>query len=67
MTTIEKLIAKRPWISHIDDERDLDQGIIVTLHKGWCFTADRGCGVYGFDTMKEVIEGTSKDSVYKEA
>lgn len=61
-TTIQ---AKRPWIAHIDDERDIDNGIIATLAPGYTFAADPGCGVRGFDTMTEVQAGTRKQDVVK--
>ena len=55
----------RSWIAYIDDERDLDQGIIVTLKDGWYFRDDPNCGVRGFDTVKEAREGTAKSEVYQ--
>lgn len=61
--TIDNLLATRRWIAHIDDERNIDNGIIVTLAEGWEFVADRGCGVRGFDTMAEVNAGTKKSEV----
>ena len=61
--TLQTLLATRPWIAHIDDERDLEHGIIVTLVDGWDFVADPGCGVYGFDTVAEVKAGTKKSCV----
>ena len=57
------LLAKRPWIAFIDDERDMDNSIIVTLHKGWEFADDKGCGVKGFDTINEVKAATAKSEV----
>lgn len=64
--TPASLQAKRPWIAHIDDERDIDNGIIVTLAPGYTFNADPGCGVRGFDTMTEVRANTRKQDVTKE-
>jgi hypothetical protein len=55
----------RNWIEHIDDERDLDHGIIVTLKHGWFFKDDPNCGVRGFDTVKEAKDGTAKSEVYE--
>lgn len=63
MNAINTLITKRPWIAYIDDERDLDNGIIVTLADGWDFADEPGCGVRGFDTMSEVKAGTLKSCV----
>ena len=55
----------RTWIAYVDDERDLDQGIIVTLKAGWYFKDDPNCGVRGFDTLKEAREGTARSEVYQ--
>lgn len=55
----------RPWIAYVDDERDLDQGLIVTLKTGWFFNDDPNCGVRGFDTIKEAREGTARSEVYQ--
>lgn len=63
MTT---LLSQRNWIAYIDDERDLGNGIIVTLKKGWFFKREQGCGVQGFDTIAEVKSGTAKTAVYSE-
>jgi len=52
------------YISSIDDERNIGNGIIVTLKPNWFFKKDRGCGVRGFDTMQEVESGTSAKEVY---
>jgi hypothetical protein len=61
--TIETLLDTRRWISHIDDERNDGNSIIVTLAKGWDFEDERGCGVRGFDTLAEVKSGTTKARV----
>lgn len=36
-----------------DDERNLDNGIIVTLHYGWSFDNNEHCGLKGFDTIDD--------------
>ena len=64
MKTIDNLLATRSWISHIDDERGDGSSIIVTLAKGWVFDDERDCGVRGFDTIKELRNGTTMSSVY---
>jgi hypothetical protein len=56
-------LRKRNWIEHIDDERNLGNGIIISLRKGWVFESDPSCGVRGFDTVKEAIEETKRDCV----
>lgn len=48
---------------HVDDERNIDNGIIITLEDGWEFLSDPGCGVRGFDTFSEAKAGTSKTEV----
>lgn len=61
--TTENLIDIRRWISHIDDERNIGNSIIVTLADGWEFADEKGCGVRGFDTISELKSGTTKRSV----
>jgi len=63
---MKKIITSRPWIHFIDDEREIGNGIIVTLAKEWYFTNDIGCGVQGFDTISELKKGTNKKSVYQQ-
>ena len=59
----QKLIAQRPWIAHIDDERDIGNSIIVTLKSGWKFKDGEQEGVRGYDTMKDLRQDTSKANV----
>lgn len=61
--TISTLLAQRPWIRYIDDERGDDNSIIVTLAKGYYFADETDCGVRGFDTLSELRSGTTKSSV----
>lgn len=63
--TLSKLLANRPWIFYIDDERDQDNSIIVTLKDGWYFVLENRGGVRGFDTVQEVEIGTRKNEVYR--
>jgi hypothetical protein len=58
MKTLNKMIAERGWIAHIDDERSIGNSIIVTLDEDFVFMDDRSCGVKGFDTVKEAEQGT---------
>ena len=51
-------------IEHWDDERDIGNGIIVTLHLGWSFEQSHE-GVRGFDTVTEAREGTRKKRLYR--
>lgn len=62
---MKKLIDARPWIQHIDDEREIGNGIIVTLANGWFFLKEKGCGVRGFDTISELKKETLKKQVYQ--
>lgn len=41
-------------IEHWDDERSIDNSLIVTLKKGWRFE-EHGEHVRGFDTVKEAM------------
>ncbi|MCB0136635.1 MAG: hypothetical protein KDD75_16135 [Caldilineaceae bacterium] len=43
-----------PLVEHWDDERDIGNGIIVTLRPGHFFYDD--CGVMGFDTLAEALD-----------
>ena len=63
MSAIKKLLASRPWIKYIDDEREIDNGIIVTLANGWCFADEPNCGVRGYDTIAELKADTAKDNI----
>ena len=63
MTSTEKLISQRPWIQFIDDERDIGNSLIVTLHKGWRFKDGEKEGVRGFDMMAELRADTRKSNV----
>ncbi len=51
------------YVSHVDDERELDHGFIVTLKAGYSFADEADCGVRGFDTMREVREAIKKQNV----
>jgi hypothetical protein len=63
--TIQKIIATRPWVAHIDDERGEGNSIIVTLDEDYVWDDEKDCGVRGFETVKEVLQGTSRDSVFR--
>jgi hypothetical protein len=63
--TFEKIIATRPWLAHIDDERNEGNSIIVTLNEDWVWDDEKDCGVRGFDTVKEVERGTRRDCVFR--
>lgn len=54
LKTLQKLIDQRLWIAHIDDERHLGNGIIVTLEEDYVFLDERDCGVRGHDTIRDV-------------
>lgn len=56
--TFKKILDSRLWVAYIDDERDQGNSIIVTLEKDYVFADERDCGVRGFDTVKQVEQGT---------
>lgn len=64
MKTLDK-IAARPWVLHVDDERAIGNGIIITLAEGWYFWTDPGCGTRGFDTAREALTETARNNVYQ--
>ena len=63
MSKTLQAIAAREWVQHVDDERNIDNGIIVMLKEGWEFQLDPGCGTRGFDTPTEAKAGTAKTAV----
>lgn len=67
MSKTSDSIAARPWVKHVDDERSIGNGVIVTLQEGWEFVLDPGCGVRGFDTLREARDGTMQADVRKKA
>lgn len=65
--TLNNLLASRPWIAYIDDERAEGNSIIVTLANGWYFADEFDCGVRGCDTVREVQIYTAKNNVINKA
>jgi hypothetical protein len=63
MKTKSAKLAKRSWIAHIDDERDIGNSIIVTLEEDWIFNDGQGAGVCGFNTIAEMMAGTTKSCI----
>jgi hypothetical protein len=63
--TFLNILATRPWVAHIDDERDEGNSIIVTLDEDWVWDDEKDCGVRGFDTINEVLQGTRRDCVFR--
>ena len=61
--TITKILATRAWVKYIDDERADGSSIIVTLDNDYVFDDERDCGVRGFDTIKELEQGTRFSAV----
>ena len=61
--TLNKILATRPWVRFIDDERGDGNSIIVTLADEYNFADNPGCGVAGYDTVKEVEIATRKDNI----
>lgn len=64
MSKTLEAIRKLPHVAHVDDERGIGNSIIVTLRDAWCFNADPGCGVMGFDTVADAKVGTTRSAVY---
>ena len=64
--TLEK-IESLPWVWFVDDERSDGNSIIITLRNGWYFVDDPGCGVCGFDTVRDAVAGTRKSKVTTKA
>ncbi len=59
----QSLLRQRPWIAHIDDERNQGNSIIVTLANNCHFSDDRHCGVRGYDTLTELKSDTSRANI----
>ena len=58
-------LPKHPLVAHWDDERDIGNGIIVTLRPGYFFYDD--CGVMGFDTVRAAREAARRRSATRSA
>lgn len=56
-------IRALPYVAFVDDEREGDGSIVVTLKDGYEFVEDPGCGVRGFDTVAEARAGCRSTSV----
>lgn len=63
LKTLQKILDNRLWVSHIDDERGDGNSIIVTLSNEFVFSDNPGCGVAGYNTVKEVEFATRWDNI----
>ncbi|KVO15160.1 hypothetical protein WJ74_10940 [Burkholderia ubonensis] len=63
MATMIERIESRAWVAHVDDERDAGNGYMVMLANGYDFADDPGCGVRGFDTLREAEIETRRSNV----
>lgn len=63
LKTLQKILDSRLWVAHIDDERGDGNSIIVTLSNEYDFADNPGCGVAGYDTVKEVEIATRWDNI----
>jgi len=63
MSKIIERLAKKPFVSYIDDERGEGNSIIVTLKQDWYWADETDCGVRGFDTVAELRAGLTNSSV----
>lgn len=61
LKSLQQFHCKR--VAHIDDERDLDNGIIVTLQDHYYWADEPDCGVRGFDTLKDLKEGIKAKNI----
>ncbi len=60
MTRPSKLLdqlRRCPRVELVDDERDIGNGILVTLRQGWTFTAGEDNRVFGEDTVTQAMAG----------
>lgn len=48
-------LRKHPRVEIVDDERQIGNGVIVTLKKGWTFDPAFDNRVRGEDTIKEML------------
>ncbi|MCA3183594.1 MAG: hypothetical protein INH13_08215 [Cupriavidus sp.] len=67
MPTMIERIESRAWVAHVDDERDAGNGYMVMLAQGYDFADDPGCGVRGFDTLRDVERETRRCNVIESA
>ena len=63
LKTLQKILDTRLWVAYIDDERGDGNSIIVTLSNEYDFADNPGCGVAGYDTVKEVEIATRWDNI----
>jgi len=63
LKTLQKILDTRLWVRYIDDERGDGNSIIVTLENEYDFADNPGCGVAGYDTVKEVEIATRWDNI----
>ena len=57
-SVFETPLRRHPYVKFVDDERDLENGIIVTLVEGRSFREDPGCGVRAFDKFTQAYTAT---------
>lgn len=57
-------IRALPHVAFVDDERAIGNAIIVTLKPGYEYRAEPGCGVRGFDTVRETVAGCRASAVF---
>ena len=51
------------YVSHVDDETELDHGFIVTLKTNYFFADEPDCGVRAFDTIAELKQSIKKENI----
>lgn len=53
-------LRKHSKVEIVDDEREIGNGVIVTLKKGWTFDPAFDNRVRGEDTVKEMLESVRR-------
>ena len=59
----KQITEARRWVRSVDPD---DDGPVVTLHDGWYFHDDPGCGVKGFDSYRDAWRNTLRADVYRD-
>ncbi len=52
LSTLDRL-RRNPRVELVDDERDIGNGVLVTLRRGWTFTPGEDNRVRGEDTLRQ--------------
>lgn len=58
-------LRKHPRVEIVDDERQIGNGVIVTLKKGWTFDPAFDNRVRGEDTIKEMLDSVRRAAPFE--